>query len=106
MKNRAPRQEEMKEVGKPFLSHLSVVLFSRSQVEFSSLINTALSNLTCTACGHRMAYRKWRETKVQPGTAGPGNMPGCSLVSFLFRWAMLCPQAVICYQYILDGGKN
>ena len=41
-----------------------------------------------------MAYRKWKEIKVQPGTAGPGNMPGCSLVSFHFLWAILCPQAV------------
>ena len=47
-----------------------------------------------TACVHRMAYRKWKEVKLQPGTAGPGNMPGCSLVSFHFRWAILCPQAV------------
>ena len=38
----------------------------------------------CTACGHRMAYRKWKETKVQPGTAGPGNMLGCCLISFHF----------------------
>ena len=47
-----------------------------------------------TVCGHRMAYRKWKETNVQPGTAGPGNMLGCSLVSFHFLWAILCPQAV------------
>ena len=48
-----------------------------------------------TACGHRMAYRKWKETKVHPGTARPGNMLGCSLVSFYFLWAVLCPQAVL-----------
>ena len=47
-----------------------------------------------TACGHGMAYRKWKETKVHPGTAGPGNMLGCSLVSFHFLWAIPCPQAV------------
>ena len=47
-----------------------------------------------TACGRRMAHRKWKETKLQPGTAGPGNMLGCSLASFLFLWAILCPQAV------------
>ena len=41
-----------------------------------------------------MAYRKWKETNVQPGTAGPSNMLGCSLVSFHFLWAILCPQAV------------
>ena len=48
----------------------------------------------CTACRHRMAHRKWKEAKLQPGTAGPGNMLGCSLVSFHFLWAILCPQAV------------
>ena len=38
----------------------------------------------CTACGHRMAHRKWKETKQQPGTAGPGNILGSCLVSFHF----------------------
>ena len=33
----------------------------------------------------RMAYRKWKEIKQQPGTAGPGNMLGCCLASFHFR---------------------
>ena len=47
-----------------------------------------------TACGHRMAHRKWKENKQQPGTTGPGNMLGSSLVSFHFLWAILCPQAV------------
>ena len=47
-----------------------------------------------TACGHRIAHRKWKETKLQPGTAGPGNMLGCCTISFHFRWAILCPQAV------------
>ena len=41
-----------------------------------------------------MAHRKWKETKLLPGTAGPGNMLGSSLVSFNFLWAILCPQAV------------
>ena len=47
-----------------------------------------------TACGHRMANRKWKETKQLPGTAGPGNMLGSCLVSFHFLRAILCPQAV------------
>ena len=47
-----------------------------------------------TVCGHRMAHRKWKDTKLQPGTAGPGNMLVCCLVSFHFLWAILCPQAV------------
>ena len=41
-----------------------------------------------------MAHRKWKETKLQPGTARPGNMPVCCLVYFHFLWAILCPQAV------------
>ena len=41
-----------------------------------------------------MAHRKWKETKLQPGTAGPGNMLGCCLFSFHILWAILCPQAV------------
>ena len=35
-----------------------------------------------------------KETKLQPGTAGPGNRLGSCLVSFHFLWAILCPQAV------------
>ena len=42
-----------------------------------------------------MTHRKWKETKVQPSTAGPGNMLGYSLVSFHFLWTILCPQAVL-----------
>ena len=52
------------------------------------------AQLQATACGHRMAHRKWKETKLQPGTAVPGNMLGCCLVYFHFLWAILCPQAV------------
>ena len=35
-----------------------------------------------------MAYRKWKECKQQPGTAGPGNMLGCCLIYFHFLWAI------------------
>ena len=35
-----------------------------------------------------MAQRKWKEIKQEPGTAGPGNMLGCSLLSFHFLWAI------------------
>ena len=42
-------------------------------------------SVTCvTVCGHRMAHMKWKETKQQPGTARPGNMLGCCLVSSHF----------------------
>ena len=30
-----------------------------------------------------MAHRKWKEAKQLPGTAGPGNMLGCCLISFI-----------------------
>ena len=40
---------------------------------------------TTTACGHRMAHRKWKEIRQQPGTAGPGNMLGSCLVPCHFR---------------------
>ena len=48
----------------------------------------------CTACGHRIAHRKWKDTKLQPGIAGPGNRLGCCFISFHFLRAILCPQAV------------
>ena len=47
-----------------------------------------------TACRHRMAHRKWKETKQHPGTAGPDNMLGCCLVSFHFLWAILSTSTV------------
>ena len=31
-----------------------------------------------------MAHRKWKKNKQPPGTAGPGNMLGCCLISFHF----------------------
>ena len=37
------------------------------------------------ACAVRvdsLPHRKWKEIKQQPGTAGPGNILGCCLVSF------------------------
>ena len=41
-----------------------------------------------------MAHRKWKETKQQPSMLPGPAVPGCSLVSFHFLWAILCPQAV------------
>ena len=35
-----------------------------------------------------------KRTKQQPGTAGPGNMLRCCLVSFHFLWAILWPHPV------------
>ena len=39
---------------------------------------------SCTVLVLRKAHRIWKETKLQPGTAGPGNMLGCCLVKFPF----------------------
>ena len=42
----------------------------------------------------RMAHRIWKETKQEPGTAEPGNMIDCCLVSFHFLWAILSTSTV------------
>ena len=42
----------------------------------------------------RMVNRKWKETKQEPGTAGPGKMLGCCLISFHFLWAILSTSSV------------
>ena len=41
-----------------------------------------------------MAHRIWKETKQEPGTAGPGNMLGCCLVSYHFLRAILSTSTV------------
>ena len=45
----------------------------------------------CTVLVLRMAHthRIWKETKQQPGTAEPGNMLGCCLISLHFLWGIL-----------------
>ena len=48
----------------------------------------------CTVPVLRTAHRKWKETKQEPGTTGPGNMLGCCLVSFHFLWAILSMSTV------------
>ena len=47
-----------------------------------------------TACGHRMANRKWKATKQLPSMLPGPAVPGCCLVYFHFLCAILCPQAV------------
>ena len=83
-------QKERKDVVIPVLLHiasLSPHTFSARRISLSLLF-------FCTACGHRIAHRKCKETKLQPGTAGPGNRLGCCLISFHFLWTILCLQAV------------
>ena len=53
-----------------------------------------------------MAHRKWKEAKQLPGTAGPGNMVGCSLISFHFLLAIPPIRPVVVLQrLILDVGN-
>ena len=72
---------------------------SRFRVFLSSLMSAMKNvylrpNQYSTACGHRMAHRKWREIKLQPGTAGSGNRLGSCSVSFHILLANLCLQGV------------
>ena len=59
------------------------------------LCTAAATHFQCTACGYRIAHRIWKETKQEPGTAGPGIMLGCCLVSFHFLWAILSTSTVL-----------
>ena len=61
---------------------------SRMHAPFQSLIQRS------TVLVLRMAHRKWKETKQEPGTAGPGNMLGCCLVSLHFLCYILCSRSV------------
>ena len=61
---------------------------SRMHAPFQSLIQRS------TVLVLRMAHRKWKETKQEPGTAGPGNMLRCCLISFHFLWAILSTSTV------------
>ena len=56
--------------------------------------NWFCTNINNSACGHRMAHRKWKETKQQPSLLPDPAVPGCSLFSFHFLSAILCLQAV------------
>ena len=66
----------MEETGIQFKWPKRIRLRIRLRLNFDSL--------TCTVLVLRMAHRIWKETEQQPGTAGPGNMLGCCLISFHF----------------------
>ena len=57
-------------------------------------IKTKVPSL-CTVLVLRMAHRIWKQTKQQPGTAGPGNMLGCCSVSFHFLLAIPSTSTVL-----------
>ena len=48
----------------------------------------------CTVRVDSLPHRKWREIQQQPGTGGPGNMLGCCLIFFHFRWGKLSTRTV------------
>ena len=55
-----------------------------------------------------MADRKWEEGKQQPSMLLGSAVPGSSLVSFYFLWAILSPQAVevLQFQFLLDLNQD
>ena len=69
------------------------VLFrEQNTVSVSLLSLTAVTADLCTVLVLRMADRKWKEIKQQPSMLPGPSVPGCSLDSFHFLWAILCPQ--------------
>ena len=81
---------------KYYIVSQEIIQYRMSQTEgrWSVQVSLALP-LHITACGHRMADRKWKEGKQQPSMLLGSAVPGISLVSFYFLWAILCPQAVL-----------
>ena len=81
-----------------FKSSANATMFSSAAssifTEVQVLCDLTLVSRSCTACGHRMVHRKWKDTKLQPSMLPGPAVPGCSLASFHFLWAILCPQAV------------
>ena len=58
-------------------------------MELASWTLIESDNRPYTACGHRMAHRQWKETKLQPSLLSGPAVPGCSLLSFHFLWAIM-----------------
>ena len=59
----------------------------------------------------RITHRIWKGTKQEPGTAGPGNMLGCCLVSFHFLSAILSTSTVSAFpthpiERVVEPGKR
>ena len=55
------------------------------------------------ARGHRMAHRKWKETKQQPSMLPGPAVPGCCLVSFNFLCAIMWPHTVEMINTLVSG---
>ena len=68
--------------GNPHWVSVSREVWLQSELEQNMCPRVAKTILyLCTGRMGWMAYRKWKECKQQPGTAWPGNMLGCCLVS-------------------------
>ena len=52
-----------------------------------------------------MAHRKWKEAKQLPGTARPGNMLGCCLISSHFLWAIHPIRPILYFPLCFIGVK-
>ena len=53
-----------------------------------------------TACGHKMAHRKWKETKQQPRMLSGPAVPGCCLVS------LHIPRDILSTSTVLPASKE
>ena len=53
-----------------------------------------------------MLHRKWKETKQQPGTAGPGNILCCCLVYLRFLCEIHSIHSIACGHGHLPPGKT
>ena len=78
----------------PHLPYYSVTVCTLGHPNLHCRRHSLTPRAVITACGHRMAHRKWNETKQLPSMLPGPPVPGCSLNSFHFLWAILCPQAV------------
>ena len=79
--------------------------FSRAALSSFRCRACSICILWCTGRMGWMAYRKWKECKQQPGTAGPGNMLGCCLIYFHFLWAIHPIRPVQIGLYITKASK-
>ena len=65
------------------------------QIEGGLDLETNVGGVHTTVRVDSLPHRKWKEIKQEPGTAGPGNMLGCCLIYFHFRWGKLSTLTVL-----------
>ena len=64
--------------------HILWAILSTSTVHRIRTKGEGVPKMQTTVLVLRMASRIWKETKQEPGTAVPGNMIGCCLISLHF----------------------